>query len=233
MFNKLVLQTSRCSFDVHVMEILSTLINNSTIVMLIKNGILDTKYLINTIIKNNISVIPLVPSLLQTISNYIILNNIKLNCITNFMLVGEALTVIHIKYCKIISHISTIINYYGPAETTIYSLSYEYNEQYNYDNYIPIGKPLSNYKCFVLDSTKGLDLVPIGEIGELYIGGKGLMKGYINDENQTNNVLKYNKQFDMILYKTGDLVKILPSGNILYIGRKDFQIKLRDQRLEV
>ncbi|PWK79544.1 amino acid adenylation domain-containing protein, partial [Mucilaginibacter oryzae] len=129
------------------------------------------------------------------------------------------------------------LNGYGPTESTTFTCIYNFSSAIMRQN-VPIGKPISNRNVFVLDSS--LNPVPIGVIGELFIGGDGLARGYLNDAQLTNERFitvtfpsySIRLQKDIRLYKTGDLVKWLPDGNLEYIGRKDDQLKLRGYRIE-
>ena len=120
-------------------------------------------------------------------------------------------------------------NSYGPAECTITATYHTVNlEDLELDN-IPIGRPQFGYLCQVMDDY--LQPVLIGDIGELCIAGQGLFAGYLNREDLTKQVLIEYKNH--IYYRTGDLVKIDDRGLIYFVGRKDFQVKLRGQRIEV
>lgn len=128
-----------------------------------------------------------------------------------------------------------VINVYGPTETTIWSTAYICNDEAK--NYI--GKPLTNEIVYILD--ENLHQVAVGDIGELYIGGAGLARGYLNLPELTEKVFIINPfatQNDIQrgytrLYKTGDLVRMKVDGNIEYVGRDDFQVKLRGYRVEL
>ena len=130
-----------------------------------------------------------------------------------------------------------IINHYGPTETTVGVLTYEVNNCNNYNaQTIPIGCPLSNTQVYVLDEK--LQPVPTGVSGELYIGGAGLARGYLNRPELTAEkfitppFLSGEKKGNR-LYKTGDLVRYLPDGNIEFLGRIDNQVKIRSFRIEL
>ena len=223
--NQRCLQTCRCSFDVHIMDIYSTLMLGSTVIMLNRNGLFDMLYFNKTIHKQNVTIITLVPSLVQPIFKSFLKE--QWVSIQKIVLSGEALTSTHVNMIKQINNDATIINFYGPAECTVNTSGYVVNENGNY--HVPIGKPLTNYECYILNAK--LQHVPIGIIGELYVGGKGLLKEYI-DKQQTEKNIIYHPSFGRI-YKTGDLVKVRFDGNIVYMGRSDFQVKIRGQRLEI
>ncbi|RNA62608.1 amino acid adenylation domain-containing protein [Chryseobacterium nematophagum] len=129
------------------------------------------------------------------------------------------------------------INEYGPTETTVWSTYHDYDKD---NNALNIGRPISNTTTYVLDGY--LRPVPIGAIGELYIGGSGLSRGYLNlpeltaerfllnpFQSEEEKAIGYNGR----IYKTGDLGRYLPGGDLEYIGRNDFQVKIRGYRIEL
>ncbi|MEL7144094.1 MAG: amino acid adenylation domain-containing protein, partial [Cyanobacteria bacterium J06573_11] len=126
----------------------------------------------------------------------------------------------------------TILNTYGPTEATVVATTYPLSTATATD--IPIGKPLPHTQTYVLD--RALQPVPIGIPGELYIGGDSLARGYLNRPNLTSErFIKHpfsSKPQDR-LYKTGDLVSWLPSGNLKFLGRQDDQVKIRGFRIEL
>ncbi|NBP16453.1 hypothetical protein EBU95_19045, partial [bacterium] len=115
------------------------------------------------------------------------------------------------------------IHCYGPTETTIWSTTNE--------DGLSIGRALYNQKIYILDDN--LAICPIGAIGELYIGGVGLARGYLNAEELTKERFIKNPFDEGLIYKTGDLVRYLADGTIEYIGRNDFQVKIRGYRIEL
>ncbi|WP_299009149.1 non-ribosomal peptide synthetase, partial [uncultured Shewanella sp.] len=130
-----------------------------------------------------------------------------------------------------------LINEYGPTEITI--ASHQFRCLGDKDRMIlPIGKAIVNVKSYVLD---GLKILPIGVMGELYIGGAGLSRGYLNRPELTverfiENPFATEKDIEKgytRLYKTGDLVRYLPDGNLEYLGRNDEQVKIRGHRIEL
>jgi amino acid adenylation domain-containing protein len=138
---------------------------------------------------------------------------------------------------ELMQHCKQVVNVYGPTETTIWSTSYLYEKTPK--NQCIIGHPLYHEAMFVLN--KKLQPVPLGSEGELYIGGVGLARGYWNREQLTNECFIDNPfttttegevRFER-LYKTGDLVRLLPDGALEYLGRNDFQVKIWGHRIEL
>ena len=126
-----------------------------------------------------------------------------------------------------------IINGYGPTETTICTTLYSLPRGSAPDRNTPIGTPVRNTRLYLLDRSMGL--TPFGAVGEIYVGGDGLASGYLNRPDLTAASFVANP-FDAApearLYKTGDLARYLPDGNLMFLGREDDQIKLRGQRIE-
>ena len=142
---------------------------------------------------------------------------------------GEALPLDLAK--QILARCSSLWNMYGPTETTIWSTLRQILPD---DTEISIGKPIGNTQCYILDSR--MQPVPIGVSGDLYIGGDGLARGYLNRPELTAEKFipsPFSIQPGARLYKTGDLAKYKPNGDILYLGRGDNQIKIRGFRVEL
>lgn len=124
-----------------------------------------------------------------------------------------------------------MFNLYGPTENTIWATV---DECLTGADKPPIGRPIANVRTYVLD--QNLQLVPVGVTGELHIGGVGLARGYLNRAELTGEKFipdPFSNKPGARLYKTGDLVRYLPDGNIEYLGRLDRQIKLRGFRIEL
>ncbi|MDO6435457.1 amino acid adenylation domain-containing protein, partial [Flavitalea sp. BT771] len=130
------------------------------------------------------------------------------------------------------------LNGYGPTESTTFTCTYRLETSVTASS-VPIGKPINNRQVYVLD--KQLQPVPIGVTGELYIGGAGLARGYLNNALLTSERFIQNPfatekdtaQGHTRLYRTGDLVRWLPGGELAYLGRNDEQVKLRGYRIEL
>jgi amino acid adenylation domain-containing protein len=131
-----------------------------------------------------------------------------------------------------------ILNHYGPTETTIGSVVYDLNGQEHAQVYqtatVTIGRPLENVELYILD--RELQMVPVGVPGELYIGGACLARGYFCQPDQTAQSFipnPFNTGEQTRLYKTGDVGRYLPDGNIEFLRRADRQVKIRGFRVEL
>ena len=127
-----------------------------------------------------------------------------------------------------------VISLGGATEGTVWSIYYPIQSVSQYQTSIPYGRPLNNNYFYILD--ENMEIVPEGVAGELYIGGIGVARGYMNDEVRTEKSFVRNKFLqapDERMYKTGDLGRFLPDGSIEFLGRIDHQVKIRGFRVEL
>ena len=125
-----------------------------------------------------------------------------------------------------------LLNGYGPTECTTFTTIYPVPADFDGERAVPIGRPIANTECYILD--QHLQPVPINVPGELYAGGDGLATGYLNRPELTAERFVSNPfQPGSRLYKTGDLVRYLPDGNIEFLARIDLQVKIRGFRVEL
>ena len=153
---------------------------------------------------------------------------------------GEACSIELIKQIKALSPQLRMINHYGPSETTVGVLTHEISDSDIECQLIPLGRPLPGSEVYVLDSAGQLS--PLGVAGELYIGGAGVGRGYINRDELTaerfvshtfNEVSATEQPKSTRLYRTGDKVRYLPNGQLVFMGRLDEQVKVRGYRVEL
>lgn len=152
------------------------------------------------------------------------------SCVRTVNLAGEPLQNQLVQQIYQNHHIQKVFNLYGPSEDTTYSTF----AQVNTDNKVTIGRPIANTQIYLLDTN--LQPVPIGVPGEIYIGGAGLAKGYLNQPELTKERFicnPFSNKLESRLYKTGDLARYLPDGNLEYLGRIDHQVKIRGFRIEL
>ncbi|CAF3908572.1 unnamed protein product [Adineta steineri] len=232
-FNKddTVVQMTRCSFDIHVQEILGTLLVGGTLIMLHPGGTIDFKYLFEVIQNKQITYLHTVPSLLHSFLTFIEQDN-KSNVLKHLRSVcssGEPFSVPLIDLIVKIGIRNCIVwNLYGPAETTIDCTGHRVNVR-NDTHSISIGKSLSNYRCMIINQYSQQSIT--NQVGELLIGGVGVFAGYLGRDDLTAKALV---EIDgETFYRTGDLVRMDNNGLLHYQGRKDHQIKLHGQRIEL
>ncbi|HRW07819.1 MAG TPA: condensation domain-containing protein, partial [Caldilineaceae bacterium] len=139
------------------------------------------------------------------------------------------------RFKRFCSPTARIVNSYGVTECTIDSSYFEHtNEQVPLEGIVPIGRPFSNTQLYILDKQR--QPVPIGVVGELYIGGANVGLGYLNRPDLTAERFvpdPWSPGGAGMLYKTGDLARYLPDGNIDFLGRSDHQVKIRGNRVEL
>jgi amino acid adenylation domain-containing protein len=147
---------------------------------------------------------------------------------------GDVLSVPHVqKFLQTVENCQ-LINGYGPTENTTFTCCHPITVPLQLGVSIPIGRPIANTQVYILDNN--LQAVAIGEVGELYIGGDGLARGYLNRPDLTaEKFISYSFDDNLAtrLYKTGDLARYLPDGNIEFLGRIDNQVKIRGFRIEL
>ena len=221
-----ILQTGSIVFDACTFEIWGALLNGYKLFIMKKENLLDAYKLKEYLFINNITTLwltaPLFNQLCETDPN--MFKNVR-----KLLTGGDVLSPKHINMVRKACPNLTVINGYGPTENTTFSCCFTVDK--DYFSPIPIGKPISNSTAYVVSSSG--KLCPIGVPGELWVGGDGVSKGYLNNKDLTDKTFIPNPFANGTIYKTGDLVKWLPDGNIEFIGRIDNQVKVRGFRIEL
>ena len=225
-------QKTAISFVDSVWEIFAPLLRGISTVIISNATILDPELFIETLAHHKVTRIILVPSLLRLfLDNYSHLTK-KLSQIRLWITSGEVLPVKLVQSFRELMPFAKLINLYGSSEVSANVTYYDTNLLPKEAHTVPIGYPIDNTQIYVLN--RDLKPTPIKVIGELYIGGDGLAKGYLYRPELTqerfidNPFVPGNK-----LYKTGDLVRYLKDGNLEYLGRHDEQVKIRGFRVEL
>jgi amino acid adenylation domain-containing protein len=218
------LQFASFSFDASVSEIFIILLSGASLFIVNTHDRNDPKLLTDFINEKALDIATLSPSYLNKID----VNQIK--GLKKLITAGEPAI-----YEKAIQYLEfgSYYNAYGPTEASICSSIFKFEDvNSSPPDFLPIGKPVSNTEIYILNNDKQLQ--PKGIIGEIYLGGDGLARGYLNQENLTKEKFVENpfKVGDR-LYRTGDLGVWLPDGNIKYVGRSDDQVKIRGYRVEL
>ncbi|RBL90503.1 non-ribosomal peptide synthase/polyketide synthase [Chitinophaga flava] len=215
--------TTNYTFDISVLELLGTIMSGIKVHLLADT---DPSYVLGYISQHNINVLQVTPSRLNQL---LVSAGGDMNAIAGLdvLLVGGESLGVH-NYERLRTLVSTrVIHVYGPTETTIWSTSIELKA----DTVLSIGTPLLNEQVLILDT--GLNLCPVGVNGEICISGAGVARGYLNRPELTADKFVSNEFLPgQTLYRTGDIGKWLPDGNILFTGRKDDQLKINGYRIE-
>jgi len=225
--NDRILQTGSIVFDASIFEVWGALLNGLELYLAKNETIISPELLEEFVTKNNITILWLTSELFNQIAE----ENLKVFKDLRYLLVGgDILSPKYInlirKECKNLK----ILNGYGPTENTTFSTTYLIKEEHSSN--IPIGKPITNSKAYIVD--KNQKLMPIGVYGELCVSGEGLARGYLNKPELTAEKFMDNPfEPGTTMYKTGDLARWLPDGNIEFVGRIDNQVKIRGFRIEL
>jgi amino acid adenylation domain-containing protein/non-ribosomal peptide synthase protein (TIGR01720 family) len=210
--------------------IFAALANGGALHIFSKDTVQDTDILYSYLDKHPVDCIKIVPS------------HWKALCLPDRLLLpekllifgGEALEAAVVNSIYATGTACTVVNHYGPTETTIGKLLHIVDKAATYGESVPVGKPFSATQVYVLSNE--LQLCPVGVPGALYIGGEGVAKGYLNNDALTATKFiadPFAPDSNARLYSTGDMVKYLPDGNILFMGRADDQVKIRGYRIEL
>lgn len=225
-----LLQTISLSFDPSVTQIFWPLSVGSQLVLAKPGGQLDMAYLIERIIHQKISVIGVVPSSLRVFLEQPQLEQCQ--TLKHVFCGGEALPLeLQNRFFQCFPLGSVYLhNLYGPTEASIEATYWSCQDLNDYP-VAPIGYPIDNVQIYILDDA--LNPVEPGETGEIYIGGVGLARGYLNQPELTANQFIIHPSEQHRIYRTRDLGKYLPNGAIQFVGRVDQQVKIRGFRIEL
>jgi amino acid adenylation domain-containing protein len=217
------LAVTSISFDISVLELFWTLTRGFKVIL---HGDEGVQTIPDEIRRHGVTHLQSTPSLARMIA----LNSdglASLGQLKKLFLGGEALPVSLVRQLRGAFH-GDMFNMYGPTETTIWSTICPIIGD---PDVIPIGRPIANTQVYVVDSL--LQTVPPGEAGDLYIGGDGVVRGYWQRPELTAERFPENPfRPGTRMYRTGDIARYLPDGNLEFLGRSDFQVKLRGFRIE-
>ncbi|MEM6401049.1 MAG: amino acid adenylation domain-containing protein, partial [Cyanobacteria bacterium P01_D01_bin.116] len=237
--NDTLLSVTTLSFDIAGLELYLPLITGAILIILSKEIATDGIRLAEIIDKNKVTIMQATPATWRLLLTAGWNGNQQLKVLCG----GEALDINIAE--ELLKRSKEVWNLYGPTEATIWSSvtqcrDVKFNVSQNVPTSVPIGKPINNTQFYVLDDD--LKPVPIGVAGQLYIGGAGLAKGYLNKpeltaekfiSNPFSSSTPSSPSSPSNIYKTGDLVRYITDGNLEYLGRIDYQIKLRGFRIEL
>ena len=228
--NSRVVQRTSIAFDASVWEVFSPLCSGGSIILVDAAASNDPVRLIQDIAQSQGTALQIPPSLLRALAVSGYLQTVKNP--QSLFFGGEPL---HRSDLDLVRHLwpdAAVWNLYGPSETCVQSVVYYVSDRDNLSRFVPIGRPISNTRIYILG--EGMEPVPLGAVGEIYIGGAGVARGYLNRPELTAERFLSSPfvQGDR-LYRTGDLGRYLPDGNIEFLGRNDHQVKIRGFRIEL
>ncbi|OAB29610.1 hypothetical protein PMSD_21425 [Paenibacillus macquariensis subsp. defensor] len=220
---------SNYAFDGFTFDFFGALLNGATLVIIQKSDILDINQLSRILIDQRITVMFVTTALFNLLVDTRLDSLVPLRKI---LFGGERVSVNHVRKALAALGAGKLLHMYGPTESTVYATFYPIDEVAADVITIPIGKPLSNTEAYILGV--GGQLMPIGIAGELCLAGDGLALGYLNlPEMTSEKFVPHPLESSKLIYKTGDLARFLPDGNIEFIDRIDHQVKIRGHRIEL
>ncbi|KAB8198093.1 amino acid adenylation domain-containing protein, partial [Lysobacter maris] len=226
-----ILQKTPFSFDVSVCEIFLPLISGAELVVARPDGHRDPRYLAEIIERKRITATCFVPSMLQAFLDHA--SSAGCASIRRIWCSGEALSFALIERFREVLPSAEIHNLYGPTEAAIEALAWDCSEDIG-RSVVPIGRPIANMRVYVLDPDG--QPVPQSVCGEIWLAGVGVARGYRNRPELTQERFLPDP-FSAIpggrMYRTGDVGRWLPEGAVEYLGRNDFQVKIRGLRIEL
>jgi amino acid adenylation domain-containing protein len=224
------LQLAPITFDAATFEIWGALLNGAKLILYPQEALLDLLKLKHVIQEGEVSILWLTAGLFHGIvdADLQILSSVK-----QLLAGGDVLSASHVR--RVLDDITgcQVINGYGPTEGTTFSVCFPIRDSSSIDAVVPIGRPISNTNVYVLDAD--LELAPIGATGELFISGEGLSRGYFHRPDLTAGSFVPNPYGagGSRQYRTGDMVRYVQDGLLEFVGRVDFQVKVRGYRIEL
>ncbi|HJX28230.1 MAG TPA: amino acid adenylation domain-containing protein, partial [Thermoanaerobaculia bacterium] len=225
--DNVILQLSTYAWDAATWEIWGALLNGGRLVMIPRETVLDFRRLARVLVEERVTALYLTTALFN---QFVEQEGGSLAGLSTLIIGGETASVPHFRKAVEMLPRTRIINEYGPTENTSYS-SWQLVRGTPEQGALPIGKPLSNSTVYVLD--RELQPMPLGLPGELFLGGDGLARGYLGRPDLTaERFVPHPFAAGERLYRTGDLGAWRPDGTLDFLGRMDFQVKIRGHRIE-
>jgi amino acid adenylation domain-containing protein len=231
-----LMQKTPIVFDVSVWELFWWSLEGAALCLMLPGFERFPQAIVETVATGRVTVMHFVPSMMSVFLQYIENSHDeeRLATLKRVFVSGEALKPPHVTQFSnsLYKYNNTqLVNLYGPTEATV-DVSYYHCLNHAENKAIPIGKPIDNIRLYIVDEQ--LQLCPIGVEGELTIAGIGLARGYLNRPQLTDKKFVAAPFMESeTIYKTGDIARWLPDGNIEFLGRIDHQVKIRGLRIEL
>ena len=226
-----VAQASNASFDAATFEVWGALLNGALLVAVPRDVVLSPLDLAAYILERKVDVLFLTTALFNQLAATI---PEGFRTVRDLLFGGEAVDPRWVKAVLAKAPPRRLLHVYGPTESTTFATWHLVQDVDEEATTVPIGRPIANTQVYLLDGA--MQPVPIGFPGELYIGGDGLARGYLNRPDLTSDRFvadPFCPEPGAMMYRTGDVARYLPDGNIEYLGRTDDQIKIRGFRVEL
>jgi amino acid adenylation domain-containing protein/non-ribosomal peptide synthase protein (TIGR01720 family) len=224
-------QASNVSFDAATWEIWGAFLNGAALVGISKDVVLNPQRLVDFIREQRISMLFLTTSLFNQVAGEI---PDAFKTLRTIMFGGEAADPKAVRTVLENGAPKHALNGYGPTENTTFSAVYEATHVPANATSLSIGKPIANSTAYILDTN--FNPIPVGVVGELYVGGDGVALEYFNRPELTAEKFvpdPFSREAGAKMYRTGDLARYAPDGNIEFLGRIDHQVKIRGFRIEL
>lgn len=220
---------SSMAFDSSVAGIFGTLTTGGALCLPGSNAVVDPQIICSLLIANSVTSVLLVPSLARLVLPQ--LAQLGYGNLRQVIVAGELCPATLVQEVTSAFTAVELFNEYGPTEATVWAAVHRCSSD-DVDP-VPIGRPISNTRIYLLDAHG--EPVPMGAVGEMCIGGMGVARGYMNLPELTAERFVHDPFAgtpDARMYKTGDLARYLPNGNLVFLGRNDDQVKIRGLRIE-
>lgn len=231
--DSIVAQNASQGFDISIWQFFAALVQGGSIVIYDDDTITNPENLLDHLTSDQVSILEVVPSYMSLLYNSAENNGFReLESLKYLLVTGE--TVHHALISKWFEAFPNIpiVNAYGPTETSDDITHYMMKDCPQGPN-ILIGKTLQNFRIYIIDDS--FKQVPIGVRGEIVVSGPGVGYGYLNNPQKTSEVFLDDpfQSLKVPMYRTGDIGRYLPDGNIEFFGRRDFQVKINGRRIEL
>lgn len=233
-----IAQNAPQSFDISIWQMFTALLSGGTTVIYPKELLFDTELFVAGLKTDRVTILELVPSHLAVLLNTIQENSFLSGCFDNLqylLVTGEVVKPEQVNgWLRLFPGIK-VVNAYGPTEASDDITHYFIDKPLPLNRSVPIGKPVQNMHIYICDDH--MRLSPIGCWGEICVSGTGVGRGYFNDAGKTRRSFTADHfhpgRSHLRMYKTGDVGRYMPDGNIELLGRKDYQVKIRGHRIEL
>ncbi len=226
-----ILSVSSLSFDLSVYDIFGLLAAGGAVVLVDPDRSHDPAHWLQLMARENVTIWNSVPSLMEILVEYVERHRAESVPLRLVMLSGDRIPLDLPERVRAVFPGADVVSLGGATEASIWSTYYRIGSIPSSWKRIPYGRPLTNQSLHVLD--EALDPCPSWVTGQLYIGGDGLARGYWGDPEKTAASFLRHPSTGERLYRTGDMCRYLPDGNLDILGREDFQVKIRGSRIEL